>query len=631
MEESPQQQEARPKKGRSRRSRLTKERSEKEVRAPAPKESALVAPKPVDIANKDASRITNETSVDITQYDCELDNDTTALMARLEKIYHKSKPVAVTPPANENDDGARLAQWEENEEAEENTTDEEVETRTNKRSLQSQLSKRSLQQDTLSQAPSVISEQYLESVEDLPFDDDSFVPLMVISPIQNHRQVSSVHCGVESRTPSSMVQRNSSSRQMQDIQENESDESYPPPVSEIELSMTDNTDMNVAGYQSEKLSQFLKASGQDDEVAAATARAFEAFLLSQEQAMLQLIPEEDLCDTDDDPSFPQDYQEHVGHERARPTSDVDMYAKLAAVQMGTNQVQLRQSMGGSRRSLGHNQVHASRHSRRGHYASGKENHQSYRGIPRQASNHRPFYESHQAMVNESFANQSSIGPCEDHEDSFVAHQHPPAARLGRHESLRSVRSERRNLAPDFDHFGRIRQNDMVASVEPSRQQKVDQYNEIRHSSRVMQASISSDMASYTRGVSSLQINGYNTLEKPQCVDSGSSTTWSTPPASVRSAERTLAEQIESLPIAHRACYNALKSKWELRSGGKKAFPDELYLRFAMCSSPMPFDFKSAWTVMKRFDRRYLNLSITSMHKQLLTRVSMMMLCYLLMS
>ena len=67
------------------------------------------------------------------------------------------------------------------EESQEYSTDEDMETHmSNRFSLENQLSKRSLhtQTDTLSQAPSVISEQYLESIEDLPFDDDSFVPLM---------------------------------------------------------------------------------------------------------------------------------------------------------------------------------------------------------------------------------------------------------------------------------------------------------------------------------------------------------------------------------------------------------------------------------------------------------------------
>jgi hypothetical protein len=79
----------------------------------------------------------------------------------------------------------RQSRWEEERESREYFTDEEVETNTSNRfSLQNHLSKRSLhsQTDTLSQAPSVISEQYvyLESIEGLSFDGDSFVPLMGI-------------------------------------------------------------------------------------------------------------------------------------------------------------------------------------------------------------------------------------------------------------------------------------------------------------------------------------------------------------------------------------------------------------------------------------------------------------------
>jgi hypothetical protein len=90
--------------------------------------------------------------------------------------------------------------------------------------------------------------------------------------------------------------------------------------------------------------------------------------------------------------------------------------------------------------------------------------------------------------------------------------------------------------------------------------------------------------------------------------------------SVVQNEKTFAKQIVVLPMAHRGYYNALNSKLELRSGGEaESFPDKLYLRFAMCG-PEPFDFKSAWTIMKRFDRRYLNLSITSTENQLRTKV-----------
>ena len=90
----------------------------------------------------------------------------------------------------------------------------------NRFSLQNHLSKRSLhsQTDTLSQAPSVISEQYLESIEDLPFDDDSFVPRMGISPISDRR---AGYSGLESEVPREMdvMRRSASSRRMKGIQE----------------------------------------------------------------------------------------------------------------------------------------------------------------------------------------------------------------------------------------------------------------------------------------------------------------------------------------------------------------------------------------------------------------------------
>jgi hypothetical protein len=111
---------------------------------------------------------------------------------------------------------------------------------------------------------------------------------------------------------------------------------------------------------------------------------------------------------------------------------------------------------------------------------------------------------------------------------------------------------------------------------------------------------------------------YNNPPPPSVDVSMGSLSDHTPSLPSSSRSRKFSERIEALPLEHRSCFNALKRKWEVKNGGKNPFPDEWYLRFAMCSS---FNFKDAWTVMKRFDRRYLSLSITSMEKQLLTKVS----------
>lgn len=74
--------------------------------------------------------------------------------------------------------------------------------------------------------------------------------------------------------------------------------------------------------------------------------------------------------------------------------------------------------------------------------------------------------------------------------------------------------------------------------------------------------------------------------------------------------RYFEEQLSILPSPYRITISTLKRNWE--QGGHGGFPDEWYLRFAKCSPGTPYDYKSAWKVMKNFDRRYLNLEIESM-------------------
>ena len=88
-----------------------------------------------------------------------------------------------------------------------------------------------------------------------------------------------------------------------------------------------------------------------------------------------------------------------------------------------------------------------------------------------------------------------------------------------------------------------------------------------------------------------------------------------------SAEQTPYEQqMASLSVEKRACVIHLKMKWERRVHGESVLPDEWYIRFAKCSPGDPFDARSAWKVMTKFDPRYLNLSILSMEKQLLSKI-----------
>ena len=88
-------------------------------------------------------------------------------------------------------------------------------------------------------------------------------------------------------------------------------------------------------------------------------------------------------------------------------------------------------------------------------------------------------------------------------------------------------------------------------------------------------------------------------------------------------ERSIKEQIHSLTMEEKMCYDNLKCKWEEIY---KPFNDYMYLRFARCSpGPIKFQEKFAWTVMLQYNRKYDTIrcinSNNYIEKQLLTKVS----------
>lgn len=89
-------------------------------------------------------------------------------------------------------------------------------------------------------------------------------------------------------------------------------------------------------------------------------------------------------------------------------------------------------------------------------------------------------------------------------------------------------------------------------------------------------------------------------------------------------ERTVARQLASLSLSQRSCVDALKAKWEKQNAPDHWFSDEMYLRFARCSPGDPYNFMSAWKVMKRFDWRYMKLSMLKLETTVLTKVCMLL-------
>mmetsp|Transcript_599 Transcript_599/g.844 ORF Transcript_599/g.844 Transcript_599/m.844 type:complete len:217 (-) Transcript_599:364-1014(-) len=95
-------------------------------------------------------------------------------------------------------------------------------------------------------------------------------------------------------------------------------------------------------------------------------------------------------------------------------------------------------------------------------------------------------------------------------------------------------------------------------------------------------------------------------------------------------ERTLEEQLKSLTVEEKECFDELKKKWSEKKGSgddanqngshQHDYSDEMLLRFARCSpGTKKFNPKTAWKVMKKYDPRYLTVTAASMEKQLLSK------------
>jgi hypothetical protein len=91
-------------------------------------------------------------------------------------------------------------------------------------------------------------------------------------------------------------------------------------------------------------------------------------------------------------------------------------------------------------------------------------------------------------------------------------------------------------------------------------------------------------------------------------------------------ERSIDEQIQALNATERACFNAIRTKWQERhahhsNNDSHLFSDEMYLRFCRCSpGGKPFKDKAAWKTMKKFSKRYLQLTTDSLEPALRSKV-----------
>eukprot|EP00535_Pseudo-nitzschia_heimii_P013046 CAMPEP_0197193024 /NCGR_PEP_ID=MMETSP1423-20130617/26276_1 /TAXON_ID=476441 /ORGANISM="Pseudo-nitzschia heimii, Strain UNC1101" /LENGTH=269 /DNA_ID=CAMNT_0042646073 /DNA_START=85 /DNA_END=894 /DNA_ORIENTATION=+ len=86
-------------------------------------------------------------------------------------------------------------------------------------------------------------------------------------------------------------------------------------------------------------------------------------------------------------------------------------------------------------------------------------------------------------------------------------------------------------------------------------------------------------------------------------------------------ERTIQEQISSLTEKERECFENLKAKWSNRTSEDSFdLDDKMILRFAYCSpGSEKFNEKTAWKVMEKFERRFLELKAVDLEEQLMSK------------
>jgi hypothetical protein len=90
-------------------------------------------------------------------------------------------------------------------------------------------------------------------------------------------------------------------------------------------------------------------------------------------------------------------------------------------------------------------------------------------------------------------------------------------------------------------------------------------------------------------------------------------------------EHSLAQQLEDLKKNDRRCINNLKQRWQ-ENNASFDFPEEMYLRFARSTAKKKgFNEDKAFKYMRKFNKRYLKLSAHQLEKQLMTKVSVVLL------
>ena len=164
------------------------------------------------------------------------------------------------------------------------------------------------------------------------------------------------------------------------------------------------------------------------------------------------------------------------------------------------------------------------------------------------------------------------------------------------------------------------------------------FGRIRRNETFVKRISSKDMLSSHSTISTKSMD--KTLSSDRSGKDGTSPNHTNPTAfhcSIRSfdspipRERTVEQKLATLSLSQRACVDKLKSQWEEYDEGKHVFPDDWYLRVARCSPEGPFNFKSAWKVLKQFEYHYFDLRMSKMEKSVLTKVSMQSaeVCFLL--
>jgi hypothetical protein len=390
----------------------------------------------------------------------------------------------------------------------------------------------------------------------------------------------------------------------------------PPPVTTIDADGCEDDVSTIGGglseYRGDMLHTILqRISGHNDQLALQTAMAFEKFL-KQQQANAARLPDEDGSRGSNSSQLGSKDSSDGGESTANEENSFEAHLEKMEKMMGENgddgdSFALSNDWDAGTFASFQDPVLASRPADQGVQITQPIQDDGWSKIRRNETYHRRLVSGDVSQPQQPAAAPRPRDLVAATQRNMVVQNHPqyPMAQLGLNHP--NYPSPMRSLSAGPRPMGTTPQlagNQHVAQLGLIRSPPVEQPG----IGLPVQMMVPRQMGPHAQLIRPPQVRSGPPISSPMIRHH---------PARIR---RPFNQQMISLSVEQRECVLQLKTKWEKRcQRGLNLFPDHWYIRFAKCSPGQPFDAKSAWTVMRKCDHRYVNLSILAMESQLLSR------------